>query len=366
MSPRVSGLAAEPHPQGSSAVIPSLDGLRATSILLLLTGHATMSALGPSSPALSSFPLRLLLCHADLGVRVFFIISGFLITSLLINERAEFGSVSLKLFYIRRGLRILPAFYCFIASIAVLDACGVVDVPSRLWIYVLTYTVNFNASGVWVIGHLWSLSVEEQFYLLWPLAIKFTRLRTCVAIAIAAVFVGIAIRAISVVCGLDLVKPNLRYAFPFTAEPIAMGCLLAIATDHARRLITSSPLLSGTALLVVVLPAIALLDTPDLGSLNRFMRLITDALLTFCVARFIFVPGGAIGVVLNSPPAVFIGQLSYSIYLWQQIFVNPFSDALLCRLPGSLFATFVVAWLSYQVIEAGFLGLRKRFRRQTA
>src|SRR5580692_8626360 len=147
--------------------IASLDGLRAVSILLVLTSHSILGT--------HSFAFRLLFLHADLGVRVFFIISGFLITTLLLNERAESGGISLRLFYIRRTLRILPAFYLFVGTVAILNALGVIAVPPGNWVYVLTYTLNFDPHPPWVLGHLWSLSVEEQFYLLWPLVMRFAR-----------------------------------------------------------------------------------------------------------------------------------------------------------------------------------------------
>src|SRR5580692_3186106 len=116
--------------------IASLDGLRAVSILLVLTSHSIQGT--------HSFVFRLLFLHADLGVRVFFVISGFLITSLLLHERAESGSISLGLFYLRRTLRILPAFCLFVGCVAILNAYRIIHVPPGNWVYVLTYTFNYD------------------------------------------------------------------------------------------------------------------------------------------------------------------------------------------------------------------------------
>jgi len=138
-------------PQGRH---PSLDGLRAISIALVLAGHAIK--VGPHSFAFSALCL-----HADLGVRTFFIISGFLITTLLLSERSQSGSISLRSFYIRRALRILPAFFLFVGCVALLSIFGVTPVPSWFWLYVLTYTVDFAplAFGCLVIsGHCRSRS----------------------------------------------------------------------------------------------------------------------------------------------------------------------------------------------------------------
>jgi len=158
-----------------AGTLPSLDGLRAFSIGLVLLGHAI--GLGEKR----SFHFRYFFLHDGLGVHIFFVISGFLITTLLLTERAEFGSISVRLFYIRRALRILPAFGVLAATTFILSSLGYLDVPSWLWVFVFTYTVNFSAfastfsfaHGVWAVGHLWSLSVEEQFYLLWPLVLRF-------------------------------------------------------------------------------------------------------------------------------------------------------------------------------------------------
>ena len=134
--------------------IPSLDGLRALSIFLVLAGHA--------NPGVQySHAFKIGIDYANLGVRVFFVISGFLITSLLLKEQARTGGISLKLFYIRRGLRILPAFLLFIGCVVLLSHFGVTRVPGWSWFYVLTYTVNFAPFPPfpWVLIHLWSLSV---------------------------------------------------------------------------------------------------------------------------------------------------------------------------------------------------------------
>ena len=118
-------------PVAVQAGIPSLDGLRAISIMLVLPGHGIGFLEG------RSFAFRALFLHADLGVRIFFIISGFLITNLLLNERSEFGTISLRLFYIRRAPRILPASCLFIGCVALLSKFGIVSAPARDWAYVL-------------------------------------------------------------------------------------------------------------------------------------------------------------------------------------------------------------------------------------
>jgi len=337
--------------------ISSLDGLRAISIVLVLTNHAI--------PGTHSFIFRLLFLHAALGVNVFFVISGFLITSLLLKERSETGGISLRLFYIRRALRILPAFCVFVGAVAILNAYGIVRVPAAIWPYVLTYTVNFSTQAPWVLGHLWSLSVEEQFYLLWPLVMAFAKPRVWMSVAVLSVFAGIGIRALNSLAGVALLNPvTLHYAFPFVCGPIAMGCLLAINSSEVRRFITASRFLSGGRMFLVAVPLIAFLDTLDLGAPNPFIAIATSALLTLCVARLVFVPAGAVSRLLNSAPLVGLGKLSYSIYLFQQLFLDSLyrHPAIPLPFPLNLLGALAAASICYWGVESRFFPLRHRFR----
>jgi len=139
--------------------IPSLDGLRAISIALVIVGHWVSRHYG-SAVALS---------YANLGVRIFFVISGYLITTLLIKEHSKTSTISLGDFYVRRAYRILPAAMAFMLPVFVVYG-------SQLrWYHMaaaLVYVANFDPLRPWFLGHLWSLSVEEQFYFLWPSILK--------------------------------------------------------------------------------------------------------------------------------------------------------------------------------------------------
>lgn len=319
--------------------IPSLDGLRAVSIILVMASHTIQGT--------HSFVFRLFFLHSDLGVRVFFIISGFLITSLLLHERAESGRISLLLFYVRRTLRILPPFLLFVGAVAILNAFRIIQVPPGNWVYALTYTMNFDTHPPWVLGHLWSLSVEEQFYLLWPLAMRFARPSVWTGVATVSVFAGIA--------SAHLIDPALHYAFPFVCGPIAMGCLLAIHAPAFRRLVSAPGFL-----FLAAVPVILLLDTPDFGNAGRYVALVTNSLLTLCVARVIFIPVA----VLNRAPLVMLGKLSYSLYLFQQLFLDSMSAApILIRFPFNLAAALTAGVCCYAFVEVPMQGLRSRFRK---
>jgi peptidoglycan/LPS O-acetylase OafA/YrhL len=346
------------EPTDRRAEIPSLDGLRAISIVLVLAGHAIKA--GPHS-----FGFRALFLHADLGVRVFFIVSGFLITSLLLNERSKSGSISLQMFYIRRALRILPAFFLFVGCVALLSTFRLILIPAWFWLYVLTYTVNFAQWSPWVLNHLWSLSVEEQFYILWPLVMKIARPGTWAAVAVLAISANPAAHALHRFIGVHLAF----YAFPFVCGPIAMGCLLAMRARQVRRVIVSSKVLSDGWILLFTLLLIDLLDAipNDWGAPAVFLGIVTNSLLTLCVARLVFIPTGVASRVLNSAPVALIGKLSYSLYLWQQIFLNPnWSAPISIPFPVNLIATLAAASACYWGLEVRFLKLRTKFRKLAA
>ncbi len=196
----ISLLSAEIKPVSSSKIflsrLPSLDGWRAVSILLVLGFHSSF---------IQGFPVWLhpafgWIFDGNLGVRFFFVISGFLITWLLLQEMNRAGSISLKDFYIRRCLRILPVYFTFLGVLALLQFFGAAKQSSASWIGALTFTRNLFGNDA-ISGHLWSLSVEEQFYLLWPgiflLASGGKNLRTTLRVLIFGILLAPFFRALS-------------------------------------------------------------------------------------------------------------------------------------------------------------------------
>ena len=158
---------------GKEERIPYLDRLRGYSILAVLLDHTLTT-----DHWLSRHPyLCILIADATLGVRVFFVLSGFLITTLLFHEEEKKSRISIRGFYERRIARIFPAFYLYIGVIAALTACRLIQVPLASFLAAGTFT--WNVAYFWrlgggvvdnskVFGHIWTLSIEEQFYLVWP------------------------------------------------------------------------------------------------------------------------------------------------------------------------------------------------------
>ena len=171
--------------------IPSLNGIRAICIIIVIGSHMRNSA---------NFPKELTnswgyLFDGSTGVSVFFVLSGFLITYLLIQEEEKNGSISLKNFFIRRTLRIFPVYYLVLFTYFILQQFNVLQFTTNQWISSLTYTKNIFG-GSWVDGHLWSLAVEEQFYLIWPMVFKYSSERSRSIFTFAIILLAPAFRII--------------------------------------------------------------------------------------------------------------------------------------------------------------------------
>ena len=160
------------------------------------------------------------------GVRIFFLISGFLITTLLLKEYDRTGHISLKNFYIRRSLRIFPAFYLYVATIVVLSSLGMVVLYQGDLLHTLTYTMNYHMKRSWYLNHIWSLSVEEQFYLLWPAVVLLAKPRGGLRIAMWVVLLAPIMRVI-MAFGFDANPTSLTRHFQAVSDALATGCLLA-------------------------------------------------------------------------------------------------------------------------------------------
>lgn len=348
----------------SSAKIPSLDGFRAISILMVLYGHLCGTHRFPVSTVDYS---RSLGDVAHLGVLVFFVISGFLITSLLMSEREKTGSISLKQFYFRRVLRIFPAFYTLILAAFVASLLGWIHLNGRDFAFALTYSINYDAHRSWQVGHLWSLSIEEQFYLLWPLVLLALRERRALVVAIVAIFTAPLVRA-----GITWVRHGDPHSplygiivFPEMCDYLATGCALALLrpwllTQRRYLRLTASPWLLVTVPLILMITRF---------SSHAVVLLIFSPVLNVCIALLIESSTRhdrtLAGRFLNWKPVAFIGVLSYSLYLWQQLFINRNSDQWVNAFPQNVAFATVAALLSYFVIERSFLGLRHRLERAT-
>ena len=227
--------------------IPSLDGLRAISISLVVLGHWV--ELRYHSDVAGAF--------ANLGVRIFFIISGYLITSLLLREHAQTSTIALSEFYKRRAYRILPASIVFMAVVFL------VFWQQTSWYHMLAaalYLANFDFTHPWFLGHLWSLSVEEQFYFLWPGVLSRWFRRRGLILAGVVAFAPLY----RVSCHFLGLHGRADETFPAVADILAFGCLLAIYADRIPKIRTvwAALMILPVALVPIYLGTFALSSNP--------------------------------------------------------------------------------------------------------
>ncbi len=211
----------EPADELKSGRIPSLDGLRAVAIVLMMTAHIWQTKHFPSRLANAAWGV-----HGEVGVEIFFVISGFLITMLILREIEKRGRVDVKGFYVRRGLRILPAYFAYLGVVALLQYFRLTWIRPKDWIAAVTYTTNFVVEPRWEIGHLWSLSVEEHFYLMWPLVMLAGRSAARIT---AMVLMAGCFAARWVILIKFPAHTSMAEVWTFTRlDTIAAGCLLAL------------------------------------------------------------------------------------------------------------------------------------------
>ena len=336
---------------------PGLDGVRGVAILLVLGQHA------PARPLIDGF----------VGVTVFFCLSGYLITTLLVRE-LETGTIDVRAFYRRRVARLGPALVTVIATTVVVLLIARQDLSVRQVFApagaALTYTTNlFNWSGHFFaaqdyFNYTWTLSIEEQFYLLWPFALLWGyRRNPRLFAAFTASLIGITL-ALNLYLGLSravIFDPHQYDGTDTNALPILIGCLLAIVV-HNGWLPRTIRHLAPCALLAVVLLFILAYrnDTERISLVTVAGTGLTLVILVGVVTQ----PRSAIGSLLASRPMRWLGDRSYSIYLWNILVRVGILNTLGPTVIGDIawIAIFVVlAEASFRFVERP---LRTRFARR--
>lgn len=349
----------------TSSYLPSLDGWRAVGVTMVLLGHAKLSRGVPS--IIHKFLDRAV--YAELGVQIFFVLSGFLITIILIKTKEKFKTVFLKAFYIKRALRILPVFYLYLIILLLLNLLIDLDLSWRSFLWPLLFVNNFNLFDTpWLTGHTWSLAVEEQFYLLWPLAfmlIPKKRWLFCLAIILAKVVLSV----------FWYVKPefyNITLG-PFLSRSDALltGCLCAILCfkgffNPQQKIWTKSHLFVIAATVIYLI--YYCYNQRLLGILLiPFGDLISNTLIMFLIIQSVINRKTLLFKLLNLKFIKKIGVLSYSIYIWQQLFLVPknHSDVIFWNIfPYNILLVFLVAYFSYHYFEKHFLKIKDKFKKK--
>lgn len=345
--------------------LPQLDGVRAIAVLLVLAQHWVSGHFGLGAP------------FGFIGVTMFFVLSGYLISRILFAARARQESRgvtalhSLKIFYARRFLRIFPVYYL---TIGALYLAGDQSVREGIW-WCLTYTVNLyflKQQDHGSIGHLWSLGIEEQYYLLYPfMVLFFTATRRWWALwAMTAA----AVVSRVVVDRLGVIPEDNKYFTLSCFDSFAFGGLLAhLEAEHGKARIQAFFKKPSTAaltlLLVAAFGALGLLLGPE-----RSMRVVwfrsVISLASLYVVGVALLENRWIALVLGNRPMVYIGKISYGVYVY-----HFYSERILVALiPGwrkspypvillSAFAlTVLVASASWFLVEKPINGFKRHFR----
>ncbi|MGH9561431.1 MAG: acyltransferase family protein [Terracidiphilus sp.] len=336
--------------------IPSLDGIRAISILIVIAGHSSDSL---NAPRFLDYFGHI----GNYGVRCFFVISGYLITTLLLKEWEKTGGISLRGFYARRMLRIFPAAFTYIGIIAVCHWFHLLHLKHWDLLNALTYTINYRVNPAHWFRHLWSLSVEEQFYLLWPCLLWLAGRRIAERVALASVFIAPIVR-LAMVAYFHASDSALTKHFEAVADTLAIGCLLAMYYNRLGEMawykrfqsswifwIVALGSMLGGNLLFVIKPVLFYVIGQSLANLGTVL----------CIDWAIRNSDKGIAILLNSRPMVYIGLISYSLYLYQNAFLNPDWDSWYSKLPQNYLFIVLAALLSYYCVEGPFQRLKKRF-----
>jgi peptidoglycan/LPS O-acetylase OafA/YrhL len=335
--------------------LPALEGLRAVAVFVVISSHF----FGPAIPG-------------DLGVTAFFVLSGFLITWLLLKEYRTAGTVSVRNFYVRRVLRIFPAYYCFITVSYVIDyfrghpwdrALGF----SGVW-YVVNYYNATHGHPQTSIVHAWSLAVEEQFYLLWPLVLlALVQRRTVNALAIlAAIIAAVAAWRSFLYLDLHVGTAYVYNAFDTRFDDLAVGCFLAFCASQSWFL-TFARAVSRSAALPIVTLALLIFSRFGISSAYHYsLGFTVDALLVMVLlVQVLLQYRHPMWSWLQHPVVRYLGIISYPLYLWhawaldvgRRLHVLPVASQLMVGVASCI----VVATGSYFLIEKPFLALKERF-----
>jgi peptidoglycan/LPS O-acetylase OafA/YrhL len=348
---RIGGLEAEPFSLGYRR---ALDGLRGMAVLVVMFHHSGV------------------LTGGWLGVDVFFTLSGFLITSLLLEEFEQTGSIALGKFYARRALRLVPALAVLVAVFGLIivasDPSILVPVAVRLAtvvLYVTNLAMMYQVT-LYPFLHTWSLAIEEQFYLLWPVALLFLLRRihhrgAILSIVGAGAVTSVGWRALLIHDHASLAR--VWVGLDTRADSLLLGCGLAMVMAWRR---TAFPKIFGVVggLGIIALFATARFPT-DMQ--DRFAGTLTGMASALVIGELL-TPRSLLAPLLGWRPLVAIGRISYGLYLWHYpmfvllgVLVTQITRVDPARCVLAWVATFTVCIASFRFIERPALRLKARF-----
>ena len=289
----------------SSVRSKTIDGFRGIAVLLVVFSHAATYRFESENYVFSNYVRRLAGPLAEIGVQIFFVISGFIITSLLLREELANTKINITAFYVRRTFRILPPLLFYMGGLLLFRFFGWIAFPIETIGNALTFTCNTGLTDCqWWVAHTWSLAVEEQYYLIWPVLFGLLRdkWRTrflCMSVA-------------ALVCCYAL--------FPHTwhSNYISFACIVAGAcfatNEFAQKTVKARSSITAWIIVCVLLTV-----GPLASFLFRPLQFLMPILIIYLIFAGREIP--VVGAILRGRFLQFVGSISYSLYLWQQLFL---------------------------------------------
>lgn len=341
-----------------------LDGVRAVAALMVMFLHF-FGAVQPTDPFFSL--LDKYASFGQTGVSIFFVLSGFLITRILMQTKDN--SRYFSDFYIRRALRIFPLYYLFLVIfyyiVPVLQHAPVVPFSNQAyyWVYLQNFAMTFNWKSAGP-GHYWSLAVEEHFYFMWPLLVYFLS-KKGIKIAVAVILI------IAFLCRLVMIKSGYE-AFYLTfnrMDELAIGALLAVWESDGKLIGKARAFIVG--FLLVIIPTV-LIWVKFTGNALAIIQVIKYNLIStscFCLVGYVVSLKKDVGInkLLSTWFFQFSGRISYGLYVYHPlVFVLivplfPATTSIPVLFVACFSVTYLVAYLSYQFFESKFIAMKKYF-----
>ncbi len=334
--------------------LPTLDGWRALAICLVIGSHSVwMLQNNGSKPARV---LASLFNHAGYGVDIFFALSGFLITTLLLREKVKSGSISLSQFYVKRIFRILPVVLTYILIFQLLTRSHILVLPQSGEVLASLLFARNYADGSWYTGHFWSLSIEEQFYAFIPLIILLLKPKALLRTSLALIVACIAVRTFELAHDAYFHLPQFRTES--RVDALLWGSVLAQLVQRPAflgwfRKHVTLPRLAG----VLAVTVVCLFTFEDQG----VRRTIVGAVLPWVIVYTVVNPTTLLGRFLELGALKMIGRMSFSIYVWQMMFLVPErSLGIVQDFPLNLVMPFALAYVSFRWLETPAIKLGHR------
>jgi peptidoglycan/LPS O-acetylase OafA/YrhL len=343
--------------------IKGFDSLRGVSIIFVLLTHLGLRRLLPDTFFVQERIWKII--SGTTGVQIFFTLSGFLITRILLHEYHEFKDINFTYFYKRRFLRLLPPLIAFYITIAILMHLKVIDSTGYGLLFSFFYLYNFVPNKFYTgeLGHTWSLALEEQYYLIWPFVISFLNKKT----ASVLIFLVLLACVISVYLYPELIITkgyrSERWFIPAVA-PIMVGSFFAWLINKQDPLYSNYFTNEKTTIWAGLILFLFPLYTPIL-ELSFVIQSIGVSIILIWI---MYNQESKLTCILSNRPLTYIGTISYGIYVYQGLFLRtgPSGDLWIQQFPQNIILTLLTATLSFHFLEKPVLRLKRKYNRTTA